>query len=102
MPGELLETAPADGVCSIPACHGSGRGRRVHCCPQRARTPDPQTREAVSAPVRRSVDLAGPPISIFRRALEHGNLLVAEATAKELPQLNLTDALVEEPQTQAA
>jgi len=31
--------------------------------------------------------------AIFRRALEHGNLPVAEATAKELPPLNLTDAL---------
>jgi hypothetical protein len=35
----------------------------------------------------------GRPYSIFCRALEHGNLLVAEATAKELPPLNLTDAL---------
>lgn len=31
--------------------------------------------------------------SIFRRALEHGNLLVAEATAKELPPLNLNNTL---------
>jgi hypothetical protein len=31
--------------------------------------------------------------TVFCRALEHGNLLVAEATAKELPPLNLTDAL---------
>jgi hypothetical protein len=35
----------------------------------------------------------GRPYSIFRRALTHGNLLVAEATAKELPPLSLTDAL---------
>jgi hypothetical protein len=35
----------------------------------------------------------GRPHSILRRALLHGNLLVAEATAKELPQLNLTDSL---------
>jgi hypothetical protein len=35
----------------------------------------------------------GRPYSIFRRALQHGNLLVAEATAKELPPLSLTDAL---------
>jgi hypothetical protein len=35
----------------------------------------------------------GRPYSIFRRVLERGNLLVAEATAKELPPLNLTDAL---------
>lgn len=44
-------------------------------------------------PERTSVDLAGPPSTIFRRALERGNLVVAEATAKELPPLNLTDAL---------
>jgi len=35
----------------------------------------------------------GRPYTIFRRALERKNLLVAEATAKELPPLNLTDAL---------
>lgn len=35
----------------------------------------------------------GRPYAIFRRALERKNLLVAEATAKELPPLNLTDAL---------
>jgi hypothetical protein len=35
----------------------------------------------------------GRPYAIFRRALEHGNLLVAEATAKELPPLSLEDAL---------
>jgi hypothetical protein len=31
--------------------------------------------------------------TIFRRALERGNLMGAEATAKELPQLGLADAL---------
>jgi hypothetical protein len=35
----------------------------------------------------------GHPYSIFRRAIERKNLLIAEATAKELPPLNLTDAL---------
>jgi hypothetical protein len=35
----------------------------------------------------------GHPYTIFRRALEHGNLLGAEATAKELPRLGLADAL---------
>jgi hypothetical protein len=35
----------------------------------------------------------GHPLAIFRRAIERGNLLVAEATANELPPLNLTDAL---------
>jgi len=32
-------------------------------------------------------------LSIFRRAIQRGNLTVAEATAKELPPLDLTDAL---------
>jgi hypothetical protein len=31
--------------------------------------------------------------TIFRRALERGNLMGAEATAKELPRLGLADAL---------
>ena len=35
----------------------------------------------------------GRPCAIFRHALERRNLLVAEATAKELPPLNLADAL---------
>jgi hypothetical protein len=35
----------------------------------------------------------GRPYTIFRRAVERGNLLIAEATARELPPLNLTDAL---------
>jgi terminase large subunit-like protein len=35
----------------------------------------------------------GHPYTIFRRALERGNLLGAEATAKELPRLGLEDAL---------
>lgn len=35
----------------------------------------------------------GRPYSIFRRALERGNLLVAEATAREPPPLSLADAL---------
>ena len=35
----------------------------------------------------------GRPYAIFRRALEHGNLAVAEEVAKELPPLDLTDAL---------
>jgi hypothetical protein len=35
----------------------------------------------------------GRPYSIFQRALKHGNLPTAEAAARELPRLNLTDAL---------
>ena len=35
----------------------------------------------------------GHPTAILKRALQRGNLTVAEAVAKELPPLNLTDAL---------
>jgi hypothetical protein len=35
----------------------------------------------------------GHPYTIFRWALERGNLMGAEATAKELPRLGLADAL---------
>jgi hypothetical protein len=35
----------------------------------------------------------GHPYSIFRRAVERGNLLAAEAAAKELPRISLGDAL---------
>ena len=37
----------------------------------------------------------GHPTAIFKRALQRGNLTVAEAVAKELPPLNLTDALLQ-------
>jgi hypothetical protein len=46
------------------------------------------------APERTLLDLIRAPFVIFRRALERGNyLVVAEATAEELPQLSLIDAL---------
>jgi hypothetical protein len=35
----------------------------------------------------------GHPLSIFRRAIVHGNLTVAEARARELPRVSPTDAL---------
>jgi hypothetical protein len=34
-----------------------------------------------------------PPAHVFKRALELGNLLVAEATAKEIGQVSLAEAL---------
>jgi hypothetical protein len=37
--------------------------------------------------------LQGHSLSIFRRAIERGNLTVAEATARELLRISLTDAL---------
>jgi hypothetical protein len=46
-----------------------------------------------AAPAPGASTSQGRPYSIFRRALERKNLLVAEATAKELPPLNLSDAL---------
>jgi hypothetical protein len=36
---------------------------------------------------------SGHPRSVFRRAIECGNLLVAEATAKEIGRLSLAEAL---------
>jgi hypothetical protein len=42
---------------------------------------------------RRNLDLAGPPYAIFRRATARGNVLSALAAAKDLPQLDLLDAL---------
>jgi hypothetical protein len=50
-------------------------------------------RSAVSAPGGGASTSQGHPYAIFRRALERRNLLAAEAAAKELPPLNLTDAL---------
>jgi hypothetical protein len=35
----------------------------------------------------------GHPRTVFHRALEHGNLLVAEATAREVGQIDLREAL---------
>jgi hypothetical protein len=35
----------------------------------------------------------GHPRTVFHRALEHGNLLVAEATAKEVGRISLAEAL---------
>jgi hypothetical protein len=35
----------------------------------------------------------GQPRAVFRRALEHGNLLVAEATAREVGRVSLDEAL---------
>jgi hypothetical protein len=44
-------------------------------------------------PRRGATTLQGHPQAIFRRALNRGNLLVAEATVKELPWISLADAL---------
>jgi hypothetical protein len=46
------------------------------------------------APERSDVDLAGGrPRTVFRRALEYVNLLVAEATAREIGHVSLVEAL---------
>ena len=37
--------------------------------------------------------LAGPPFAEFKRALDRGNLWIAEAVAREMPQVSLEDAL---------
>jgi hypothetical protein len=51
------------------------------------------THRAVSAPGRRSVDLTGPSSTIFRRALERGNLVLAEVTAREIGRVTIAEAL---------
>jgi hypothetical protein len=44
-------------------------------------------------PGRRNVDLAGPSRTIFRRALEHDNLVLAEVTAREIGRVTIAEAL---------
>jgi hypothetical protein len=52
------------------------------------------TREAVSAPGRRSVDLAGGrSCGIFQKAIQRRNVVAAVGAARKLPQLSLGDAL---------
>jgi hypothetical protein len=57
--------------------------RRLHLdCPRRLR---PGEEERLTS--------QGHARTVFRRALEHGNLLVAEATARELGRVTLAEAL---------
>ena len=51
------------------------------------------THETRPGPGEEGSTSQGRPYSIFRGAPERRNLLVAEASAKKLPPLNLTDAL---------
>jgi hypothetical protein len=46
-----------------------------------------------SGPSRTAVTGQGHPRSIFRRAIEHGNLILAEGMARELGQVTLGEAL---------
>ena len=46
-----------------------------------------------SGPTGRNMTAQGHPRAIFSRAIEHGNLVVAEATARELGRLTLEEAL---------
>jgi hypothetical protein len=46
-----------------------------------------------SGPTGRAVTAQGHPRSNFKRAIERGNVVVAEATARELGQLSLEEAL---------
>jgi hypothetical protein len=51
-------------------------------------------RDLDPAPERKSrLTSQGSPRTILRRALQHGNAVVAEATARELPRLDLLEAL---------
>jgi hypothetical protein len=61
-----------------------------------ARRLEGNVRRSVSVylrPREELLDLAGAPRTVFRRALERGNLLVAEATAREVGVLDLREAL---------
>jgi hypothetical protein len=40
-----------------------------------------------------SVELAGPPRTIFRRAIEHNNLVLADVTAREIGRVTIAEAL---------
>jgi hypothetical protein len=51
------------------------------------------TREAVSAPGRRASTSQGHPRTIFRRALERDNLVLAEVTAREIGRVTIAEAL---------
>jgi hypothetical protein len=44
-------------------------------------------------PQREGHDGAGSSSTIFRRAIEHGNVMLAEVTARKLGRLSLEDAL---------
>lgn len=44
-------------------------------------------------PQRAAAPSQGRPRTVFPRALQHGNLLVAEATARELDRISLAEAL---------
>jgi hypothetical protein len=46
-----------------------------------------------SGPLRRAVTATGHARSIFKRAVERGNVVVAEATAGEIGRLTLEEAL---------
>ena len=50
-------------------------------------------RQSPPAPERTRLTSQGHPRTVFRRALERGNLLIAEATAREVGPLDLREAL---------
>jgi len=69
------------------AASSASRGSSAHC--------DSSSKVALAARPQRGVATTsqGHPRTIFRRALEHGNLMVAEATAREVGQISLNEAL---------
>jgi hypothetical protein len=46
-----------------------------------------------SGPTGRAVTAQGHPRVIFKRAIERGNVVIAEATARELGRISLEEAL---------
>jgi hypothetical protein len=52
-----------------------------------------ETRSAAPAPERSSTTAQGDPRTIFKRAIEKGSRVIAEATAKEIGELTVAEAL---------
>jgi hypothetical protein len=80
---------PAEGLRSAPSFSSSGQQPvRRHARPHRpAHTRQIEARAV--RPHREGRDGAGHPRAIFKRAIERGNVVVAEATAREVGRLSL-------------
>jgi hypothetical protein len=86
---------PLTSVCAgiTAARHvGSPRTGRAAYCLGLAPALETTRLDVPSGPTGRAGDSAGHPRAIFKRAIERGNVLVAEATAREFA-LSLEDAL---------
>ena len=70
-----------------------GEGRRLRLLERWRRDPSPVESAAPSGPGEAHAGNHGTPTAIFRKAIERGNLVVAEVTALEVGRLDLADAL---------